>query len=598
MKRLAAIILSALILFSFAACDLSSGNESPDTSETQQIKPPNEEIQFSPPSWESPLFSSYDDIRYAIIKLEKYGGIESFENSGIVLDQREQEIYDALRSIIGQPLAYSCRDDINSDGINELILYTNGYPKTPIAAFGMKDGKPIVLKNALPINVDLHDYLRSITEWNNPHYKIFTYEEYESSDKSRKYEYEIYGNDGKIVKHEQADSRILIWQENDLLVISISSSDYTDGYSYRKRCYSISQNKFSDEFFDALAFSDDKVVYSDNGVLTVQNIFDKSVFYEQYPEYKYPSSASFDPDGKSFSFYSYVENQRKPAIKTVCFERLPIIKALYSRIPIFYEPYPDCPLQLSSHFNEWAYLRSATEDTARLLDTHPIKTEWNGEVLEYYKILYFGRECFVYANDLIEVTYYGDENQSTSVKTKDEVIDSVLSSFPDLDKEHNFYAEDLPVSFNFTSPENGYFFAFSPVINTLDVQLDVFLKTQDGGESWQPITVANPPILNWKERVLCAKMVNSEVGLISGRFYAESDNISDRTYITTDGGITWENVEIPTDNRLTNAEVYDFVSEDWGYYLCLRAKIDSKNYQYFEYYSRNLENWDIVDRGK
>ena len=151
MKRLAAIILSSLILFSFAACDLFGDNETPDTSETQQIKPPNEESQFSPPSWDTPLFSSYDDIRYSIINLEKYGGIESFENSGIKLDSREQEIYDALRSIIGQPLAYSCRDDINSDGIDELIIMTNthGSPRTPIVAFGMKDGKPILLRDVV-----------------------------------------------------------------------------------------------------------------------------------------------------------------------------------------------------------------------------------------------------------------------------------------------------------------------------------------------------------------------------------------------------------------------------------------------------------------
>ena len=456
MKRLVAAILLTFVLFSFTACDLSIGDESPITSETTQIKPPTEENKFSPPSWNAPLFSSYDDIRYAIIKLEKYGGMESFENSGIVLDQREQEIYDVLCSIVGQPLAYSFRDDINSDGVNELILYTNGFPKNPIAVFSMKDGKPIVLKDTLPINVDLNDYLRDITEWNNPHYKIFTYEEYESSDMSRKYEYEIYDKDGKIVKSEQTDSSILIWQEYDLLVISISSSDYTDGYSYRKRFYSVSQNRFSDEFYDAWSYSEDKVAYPDKGVLTVQNIFDKSVFYRQYPEYERPSSVKFDPDGKAISFYSYVENERKPAIRTVCFERLPIIKALYSRIPVFYEPYPDCPLQLSSHFNEWAYLRSATEDTARLLDTDPIKTEWNGEVLEYYKISYFGRECFVYADDFIAATYYGDENESSLVKTKDEVIASILSSLPDIGKEHNFYAEDIYVGYHFTSPENGY----------------------------------------------------------------------------------------------------------------------------------------------
>ena len=57
-------------------------------------------------------------------------------------------------------------------------------------------------------------------------------------------------------------------------------------------------------------------------------------------------------------------------------------------------------------------------------------------------------------------------------------------------------------------------------------------------------------------------MINDNVGLISGRYYAGDDGVSDRTYITTDGGLNWEKVELPTDNRLFDAaEVYDFVYE-------------------------------------
>lgn len=593
MKRLAILLLSAFILFTLSACNTSRNYEKTDDSKTSQL---------SPPFCETPIFSSYDDIRYAIIKLEKFGGKESFENSGIKLDQREQEIYDVLRNIIGQPLAYSYQDCINSDGVDELIIHTNSYPKTPIAVFGMKDGYPIFLKNVVPNKDDFNDNLHNITEWDNPHYKIFTYEEY--SDKGKKYEYEIYDKNGNPVKSEQTDSSIYIWQQNDLLIISINASSYKDGYSDRKLCYSISQNKFSDVFFDAWDFSGDKVVYPINGILTVQNIFDKSVFFEQYPEYINPSSVRFDPDGKAISFYCDVENKRKPAIKTVCFEKLPIIRVLYDRVSVCYsDPPPFEQVQLSSlSIKEWAYLRSATSDTVRLLDTEPIKIEWNGETFEYYKILYFGQKYCIYASDLIEVTYYGDENESASVKTKDEIIDSVLASLPELGKERNLYGDDVYVGHHFTSPQNGYFFAFGEVTNTFDIQLDVFLKTNDGGKSWQPISVAKPPILDRKERILCAKMINSEVGLISGCYYAD-DKFSDRAYITTDGGVNWEKVELPPHSRLTDAEVYDFVYENREYYLCIRVSTgesyeDYYTYEYYEYSSVDLKNWTIVDRGK
>lgn len=599
MKRLAAILLSALLLFNATAC--YKPQKTPEgTSSTSEKTQATEEAIFSPPSWEAPLFSSYDDIRYAIIKLEKHGGIETFEKSGIKLDSREQEIYDALHSIIGQPLAYSCRDDINSDDVDELIIWTNTYPRIPIAAFGMKDGKPVFLNGIVPSEDELTWLLHDITEWENPHYKIFTYEEY--SDKGEKYEYEIYDKNGTPVKSEQTNSSIYIYKENDLLVISISSSSYTDGYSYRKFAYSISQNKFSDVFFDAWDFSSDKVSYPDNGVLTVQNIFDKSVFYEQYPEYQNPSSVYFDPDGKAISFYCYVENQRKPAIKTVCFEKLPIIRILYSSIPLRYIDSPFEAVPLSTLITEWAYLRSATGDTVRLLDTEPIKIESDGETDEFYKILYFGHEYCIYASDLIEITYYGDENESSSVNTKDEVIGSVLSSLPELKEGHNLYADDIYVGFNFTSPQNGYFFAFDIIENTFDVQLDLFLKTNDGGQSWQPITIAKPPVLNRKEKILCAKMINSEIGLISGRHYADDNKTSDRIYITTDGGVNWEKVELPTNSCFDAAEVYDFVYENREYYLCFRVlrgdSYENQRYEYFEYFSRDLKRWSPVERGK
>ncbi len=206
-----------------------------------------------------------------------------------------------------------------------------------------------------------------------------------------------------------------------------------------------------------------------------------------------------------------------------------------------------------------------------------------------------GYECLRFSStDLVSWTFI------ESIK-KDDIINSVVASLPEL-KDRNFYAEDTYTGYYFLNPQKGYFFSFGGVDNTFDVQLDVFLKTDNGGKSWQPITVAKPPVLNWKERILCAKMINDNVGLISGRYYAGEDGVSDRTYITVDGGVNWENIEFPTHSRLLDAEVYDFVRENGEYYLCVRVltgdSYENQLYEYFEYSSQDLKNWSIVAGGK
>jgi hypothetical protein len=83
MKRLAAIILSTIILFSFAACDISSGTDK-ETDST----PSTTDEEIDQPAHANPEhfanFSSYDDIirtYKAIVKCFDHYTVEEYRNN-------------------------------------------------------------------------------------------------------------------------------------------------------------------------------------------------------------------------------------------------------------------------------------------------------------------------------------------------------------------------------------------------------------------------------------------------------------------------------------------------------------------------------------
>ena len=138
----------------------------------------------------------------------------------------------------------------------------------------------------------------------------------------------------------------MIWQEvrrqyaADSITVVISDATMQKASLMSNAFITIQEDT---DLFDQIRATEMLAFFDENGALTVQNIFDKSVFFKQYPEYKNLLSVNFDPDGKSISFKCYVENQRQMAIKTICLERLPIIKVLYNSIPVFYSEAPYDP---------------------------------------------------------------------------------------------------------------------------------------------------------------------------------------------------------------------------------------------------------------
>lgn len=158
---------------------------------------------------------------------------------------------------------------------------------------------------------------------------------------------------------------------------------------------------------------------------------------------------------------------------------------------------------------------------------------------------------------------------------------------------------------NFIDEQTGYLFLFNGNYTLMDLELTKMLKTTNGGETWIEQTLEATPSVRIKEDIICAKMLDENVGLIAGWHYAD-DCFSSKTYITTDGGATWNSIVLPPNDYYTwgdsssqatyipSGEAYDFIYKDGLYILCLRQKQEN-DFVYFKYASRDLATWSFVE---
>ena len=158
---------------------------------------------------------------------------------------------------------------------------------------------------------------------------------------------------------------------------------------------------------------------------------------------------------------------------------------------------------------------------------------------------------------------------------------------------------------NFIDEQTGYLFLFKGNNRLMDLDLTAMLKTTNGGETWIEQTLEVAPSVHIKENIICAKMLDENIGLIAGWHYAD-DNLSRKTYITTDGGETWNSIVLPPNDYYTwgdsssqatyiaSGEAYDFIYKDGLYILCLRQRQEN-DFVYFKYSSTDLATWSFVE---
>jgi len=234
----------------------------------------------------------------------------------------------------------------------------------------------------------------------SPDYKIIDYGEDDNG--NQKIICEFYDENGNLVNEKVLNEHIYVLKNGSSLAIG-SAYDSIDFFFYDPQ-----SNTFSEYFEHTCDYSEDKVAYIKDNKLIIQNIFDSTVFYEEYPEISSYIRAHFSPDGKSFEINYKIEGEPKPATKAICFEDLPIIvteKLCYVRSsPSIYD---DNVIYLSS--SNPAYMRPATKDTARLVKAEAIEggeyPSDNGTRNDWYEIIYHGRICYVTADSFFVSTY-------------------------------------------------------------------------------------------------------------------------------------------------------------------------------------------------
>ena len=148
---------------------------------------------------------------------------------------------------------------------------------------------------------------------------------------------------------------------------------------------------------------------------------------------------------------------------------------------------------------------------------------------------------------------------------------------------------------NFISKNVGYLFAFKEEAGIYargDSKLSSLFITEDGGNTWNTINVQSVPSISLSEDVIFSKMISENVGMISGRYWADDYSFCKRTLLTTDGGLNWVNItRLPQIDALSGTEVTDFIQVDDAYILTIRYETSEGNYDYAKYKLLELNTW-------
>ncbi len=121
-------------------------------------------------------------------------------------------------------------------------------------------------------------------------------------------------------------------------------------------------------------------------------------------------------------------------------------------------------------------------------------------------------------------------------------------------------------------------------------------KTIDGGASFEAVNLEAPLCVSYIESPLFAKFLDESVGVVSGRYWA-TDPLSARTWLTLDGGKTWEPFPVlPHPDHEAFTELMELTYEDGSYKATVRVVFDGgRRETVYTYRSPDLREWTWVE---
>lgn len=151
---------------------------------------------------------------------------------------------------------------------------------------------------------------------------------------------------------------------------------------------------------------------------------------------------------------------------------------------------------------------------------------------------------------------------------------------------------------NMHTADHGYYFLTPSMDGSLDWRMDgvqgwplFMFETTDGGKSWSQISTNT--FLYTSDHIEIVKFISPVIGIISFRYVTMQD-LCERTYLTLDGGLTWNPISqlpYPPDKKWGYSEVVDLALIDGFYYLTV--KISDNNQEELQFYSKDLTNWTL-----
>ena len=202
----------------------------------------------------------------------------------------------------------------------------------------------------------------------------------------------------------------------------------------------------------------------------------------------------------------------------------------------------------------------------------------------------------IYAN--VTVYHFNRDNEEVDSYT------TLLSS--------KYYGHNIDRSFINVIDENTIcFFQLIDPIGRLSDLIDAEISltrfvSEDGGKTWSTTETLIPDV-TWENTLTVAEFASHEVGIISysyvakedaasGRFYSEWNDAFDGTYITTDGGLSWNRISARFSD-IVNYSCHNHVkislfsySESRGVYeLFLRSNSEADYY----FISENMIDWEM-----